>query len=116
VDVVSPNQTELARILPNGTVGDDDDVKKAIHEVMSKYPSMDVLYKMGSKGAKYFERDPNYMDNLDKANAELYMDTYQKAVSFEEFKDKDIELVDTTGAGDSFTGAYAVAILEGKTQ
>ena len=27
-----------------------------------------------------------------------------------------MELVDTTGAGDSFTGAYAVAILQGKSQ
>ena len=37
----------------------------------------------------------------------------QDAFSFDDYKD--LELVDTTGAGDSFTAAYAVAVLEGKS-
>ena len=42
------------------------------------------------------------------------METGASAYDFSEYEG--LELVDTTGAGDSFTGAYAVAILEGKSQ
>ena len=41
------------------------------------------------------------------------METGASAYNFKDFDG--LELVDTTGAGDSFTGAYAVAILEGKS-
>ena len=43
--------------------------------------------------------------------------TKQQAYCFEEYQKRGvpIELVDTTGAGDSFTGAFAVAMLEGKS-
>jgi len=80
---------------------------------MSKYPQLDVLYKMGSEGAKFYERDPNYQDQ-EAGEEKLIMQTGASAYNFSDFDG--IELVDTTGAGDSFTGAYAVAILEGMPQ
>lgn len=90
---------------------------------MRNYPKLKVLYKMGSHGAMYFDRDRSdniileYMDSKMEINYKI--DTskskiktyYQKAYSFSDYKD--IKLVDTTGAGDSFTGAFTVALAEG---
>lgn len=84
---------------------------------MGENPNVNVLYKMGEKGSAYYERKGDYMDMemKDEANGdkELY-NLYQKdAFKFSDYNG--LELVDTTGAGDSFTAAYAVAMLEGKT-
>ena len=51
----------------------------------------------------------------ENSNKQLFKHTFQKAYNFSDFKHKNINLVVTTGAGDSFTGAYAVALLEGKS-
>ena len=90
---------------------------------MRKYPNLNVLYKMGSDGAMYFDRDrsnneiKDYMDfemqisqKIDKSKSKIN-NYYQEAYSFSDYKD--IHLVDTTGAGDSFTGAFTVALAEG---
>lgn len=83
---------------------------------MEENPNLDVLYKMGSRGASYYERKGDYMDQQmeKKADQGAGYNVYQHdAFSFDDYKN--LELVDTTGAGDSFTAAYAVAILEGKS-
>ena len=84
--------------------------------MMSKYPNLNILYKQGNLGASYYERDQDFMDNQmnKRSNQHLFKQTYQKAYNFHDFKHKNINLVDTTGAGDSFTGAFAVGLLEGK--
>jgi hypothetical protein len=46
---------------------------------------------------------------------EIFKVYKRKAYDFADYKDKGLKLKDTTGAGDSFTGAYAVAMLEGLT-
>lgn len=111
VDIVSPNQTELTRL--TDSVQEGASTEEYINAIMKEYPDLDVLFKMGVEGSRYYERDPNYMDRED---GELIMHTEQKAFDFQNFRGKGVELVDTTGAGDSFTGAYAVAILEGRSQ
>lgn len=64
VDIISPNQTELGRILDSGKadIKSDADAEKCIQKIMSENPNLDVLYKMGSRGASYYERKGDYMD------------------------------------------------------
>ena len=84
---------------------------------------------MGSDGAAYFERkEDDYMDfemeNICEDEEECSLDcdsepgickSFHKAYDFKDYEDKGYKLTDTTGAGDSFTGAFAVALLEGMT-
>jgi ribokinase len=90
--ILSPNETELARLtgLPTKTESQVQAAAEAlVHQGVDK-----VLVKMGSKGS-------------------LLVDIYgnvarQRAVPV-------LSVVDTTGAGDCFTGAFAVGMLEGKS-
>lgn len=51
VDIISPNETELDRIL-----GDfEGTLNEKINHFMRTYPGMDLLFKQGSEGASYFE-------------------------------------------------------------
>jgi ribokinase len=50
-----------------------------------------LVVTRGSKGVSYIEN-----------NQDVYVDSYK------------VDVIDTTGAGDTFNGAFAVAILEGK--
>ena len=123
IDIISPNQTEFQRIVDSdkdlkeiGDLSSEENLNKCISKMMSKYPNLNILYKQGNLGASYYERDQDFMDNQmnKRSNQHLFKQTYQKAYNFHDFKHKNINLVDTTGAGDSFTGAFAVALLEGK--
>jgi sugar/nucleoside kinase (ribokinase family) len=81
---------------------------------MAKHNNLEVLYKQGSEGASYFSRNQLYMDQLfENDKASFTNVTSQKAYDFKDYQDLGLKLVDTTGAGDSFTGAFAVAILLG---
>ena len=70
---------------------------------MNKYQNLDVLFKMGGKGCKYYGR---------KKEEKKYTEESHGAFDFKDFKKQGLKLVDTTGAGDSFTGAFAVAMVE----
>jgi len=84
---------------------------------MDKYPGLDVLFKKGEHGASYFENQvkDHMSKEMDEKKEEEVSPVSKAAYDFKDYQDKDLKLVDTTGAGDSFTGAYSVAILEGKS-
>jgi len=91
ISILSPNETELQRLTGLPTKSEKQCIAAAealVHQGVNK-----VLVKMGAKGS-------------------LLVDIYgnvvrQKAVPV-------LKIEDTTGAGDCFTSAYAVAMLEGK--
>lgn len=115
LDIISPNETELRRILPDQPV---NDTEKLIDLLMSKYPNLDVLFKRGENGASYYEN--SHQEHMDKevndAKKAPGLSAERPSYNFADFTDRGVKLMDTTGAGDSFTGAYAVAMLEGKEQ
>ncbi len=69
---------------------------------MKNYPKLRVLLKQGELGSTMFYRtgdDPTVHE------------VHKAAFDFKDFPN--LKLVDTTGAGDCFTGAFAVQMLEG---
>lgn len=92
ISILSPNETELQRLTGLPTKTEKQCIAAAetlVHQGVNK-----VLVKMGAKGS-------------------LLVDIYgnivrQKAVPV-------LKIEDTTGAGDCFTSAYSVAMLEGKS-
>ena len=85
---------------------------------MSDFPGLDVLFKRGEHGASYYENQfKSHIDKEMSGQKEAGFNvTERSAYNFDDFEDRGVKLVDTTGAGDSFTGAYAVAMLEGKNE
>jgi sugar/nucleoside kinase (ribokinase family) len=73
--------------------------------LLRKYPSLKVLLKKGEFGsAIYYLEDPK---NGDTSPMRIIS---KPAFDFANFPD--LKLVDTTGAGDCFTGAFATEMLE----
>lgn len=62
------------------------------HTLLERYPNMKVVLTMGGDGALYMDKDSTYRQSI-----------------FE------VKAVDTTGAGDTFTGYFLAFISEGKT-
>lgn len=89
IDVLSPNETELAR-LTGAPTGDEAQVLAAARELQRRGVGT-VLVKLGSRGCLLVGRD----------GSALRQAAYK------------VEVVDTTGAGDCFTAAYAVGLAEG---
>lgn len=89
VDYITPNETELSILtgLPTET---DEEVIVAAKELLS-YGTKTIISTLGSRGALI----------ATKENIEI-VSGYQ------------VKAVDTVAAGDSFNGAFAVAIMEGK--
>lgn len=90
VDIISPNevrttQTELSRL--TGI----EDVDAACEDLMSRGIQY-ILLKLGSQGSKFISR--------------------KFSVRQEALSRADLPIVDTTGAGDCFTAAFVVRLLE----
>ena len=112
VDIISPNNTELNRILD---FEKNSSLDEKITVFMKRYPGTDMLFKRGADGATYFaNKQYHHMDaSINNVEEGVYDLTERSAVNFDSHEG--IELVDTTGAGDCFTAAFAVAQLEDKT-
>ncbi len=98
VDILSPNETELTRVIGKKLNGDNLD--KDIETFLRQYPTMKLLLKKGEFGsALYYLEDPSKPDT-----SPMHLIS-KPAYDFSNFPD--LKLVDTTGAGDCFTGAFA---------
>ncbi|KAJ3670779.1 hypothetical protein LUZ60_008205 [Juncus effusus] len=93
VDIFSPNETELARLTDVKT-----DSFERIGQAAEKCHQMgvkQVLVKLGSQGSALFtEGEQTIKQEIIPA----------------------LNVVDTTGAGDTFTAAFGVALVEGKSK
>ena len=104
VHTISPNETELARVtgarVGGGEAGaaDGGAVQAAAEALLAMGPHA-VLVKRGSRGAMLVTRKGG------KSDATVTVTTIPAFPV--------TRVVDTTGAGDCFTGAYAVAMLRG---
>lgn len=91
VDIISPNETELNRILGQRKVNlhDDKDILECVTHLRKQYSNdnLEFLIKMGSKGCLFVD----FENNLTRQSA---------------FHIESMPIVDTTGAGDCFTGSF----------
>jgi len=95
-NIISPNETELIRLLGKETILESEsDFINACLEIRKKYDnsSLEFLIKLGAKGAMFITKD----NIIYKQNA---------------FSIKSMPIVDTTGAGDCFTGSFSGKYLE----
>ncbi|MCP4760191.1 MAG: ribokinase [archaeon] len=90
IDYLTPNESE-ATALCGFKVEEIDEVKKA-GEYLLKKGVKNVIFTLGSKGAY------------------LYNNEIQKL-----FPPFEVDVIDTTGAGDAFNGGLATALAEGKS-
>lgn len=93
VDILSPNESELSRLtgMPTETF---EQINKAIGKCYEMGVKQ-VLLKLGDKGSALFEEGKEPIK--------------QPIISAP-------KVLDTTGAGDTFTAAFAVAFVEGKSK
>jgi ribokinase len=90
VDYLMANETET-EFLTDLPVNDDDEIKKAAVKLLDMGVKT-VIMTLGSRGA--------YFKNIQE---EGFIDGYQ------------VDAVDTTAAGDVFSGSFTSAIVEGKS-
>jgi len=99
VDILSPNETELIRVLGKKPK-DEADQEKSIEDLLRQYPSMRLLLKKGEYGSALY-----FLENPKEPQTSPIRLISKPAYTFDNFPD--LKLVDTTGAGDCFTGAFA---------
>ena len=103
VDILSPNETELVRVLGKKPTEEEHD--REIELFLRQYPHMKLLLKKGEYGSAIY-----YLENPSSPQTSKMTLISKPAYSFDDFPD--LKLVDTTGAGDCFTGAFATQMLE----
>ena len=89
VDLLTPNETEL-EIISGVSIETEEDIQKAA-QIMIEKGVKELIVTLGSKGSLYINKEKSMFKKAYKVNA-----------------------IDTTAAGDSYTGALAVAFANNK--
>lgn len=98
ITYISPNETELLRLDSSISLSEPINLETLVEEVRSKLlakrPNLRVLLKLGSKGSAIITKDIF-------VKGEVVTHINKNILN-------DYKIIDTVGAGDCFTGAFAV--------